>query len=554
MRILGLVGTFDELAGADRRVGRKVAGFGLTAALIQHLDFDELHCFLPFPSAGPRFEAAYAPWLQRARPRVRLFPALALAGQLQGVEYTALHATEVDRYLPELCHLRNRLAARPCPVTATPHTLSYWSSRVRGLYKVLPGPRTYDSIFCTSRAAMDHLAAAFATAAGELRGLGLMGAGYAGRLDLVPLGVDAAEFGRETQAAARQALGLPAEGLAFLCLGRLNPKDKFDLLPLMAALAQVNRRTPCRLILAGAEEAGYGRALMATAQGLGLKDRVHLFADFASAVKARLFAAADVFVSPADNLQETFGLSILEAMAAGRPVAAADYSGYRDLVAEGETGFLVPTLGPSAGAWAALDAAWPLMGERESALQVAQRTAVDFAPLLERLGRLAADPALRGRLGAAGRARVEQHFAWPKVIARMAALWTELKAAAQAAPPAPPGPDVLGAGLGRLFGGFFSAALGPDDDLCAGPLAADFQAGNWAASAHPEAAPGLPRAGLKDVLAAITAAGGAMSLAGLQAALAGRLHPEQVEHLALFGLKYGVLARGTGPQAARPGI
>lgn len=544
MRVLGLVGTFDELAGADRRVGRKVAGFGLTAALMRHLDCDELHCFLPFPGAAQRFEAAYAPWLAQARPRVRLLPALALPGQLQTTAYLALHATELDRYLPELCHLRNRLAARPCPITATPHTLSYWSSRVRGLYKVLPGPRPYDSVFCTSRAAMDHLEAAFNSAAAELRALGLNGAGYGGRLDLVPLGVDAAQFGGEDRAAARAALGLPMDGVAFLCLGRLNPKDKFDLLPLMAALALVNRSTPCRLILAGAEEAGYGRGLLATAQGVGLAGRVHLFADFASGQKARLYAAADVFVSPADNLQETFGLSLLEAMAAGRPVVAGDFSGYRDLVAEGETGFLVPALGPSAGAWAGLDAGWPILGERESALQAAQRTALDFSALLERLGRLAGDAGLRTRLGAAGRARAQRLFDWPVVVARMNGLWHELKAAALAAPPRPPEPDVLGAGLGRLFAGFFSASLTPQSRLVPGPLAPDFQAGGWATAAHPEAVPGLPTAGLQALLAAIMAAGGGASLAELGAALAGRLHPDQVEHLALFGLKYGVLARG----------
>ena len=53
-------------------------------------------------------------------------------------------------------------------------------------------------------------------------------------------------------------------------------------------------------------------------------------------------AAADVFCSPADNLQETFGISVLEAMASRLPVIASDWNGYRDLVQHGQTGWIVP--------------------------------------------------------------------------------------------------------------------------------------------------------------------------------------------------------------------
>ncbi|MBI0434912.1 glycosyltransferase family 4 protein [Roseomonas sp. KE0001] len=99
---------------------------------------------------------------------------------------------------------------------------------------------------------------------------------------------------------------------------------------------------------------------------------------------ARILAAADVFCLPSHF--EGLPMSVIEAMMTGLPVVATDIRGPREQVVEGGTGLLVPPM--------------------------------RVAPLAAALARLAADPALRARLGAAGRARALERFDEGKVIGR----------------------------------------------------------------------------------------------------------------------------------------
>ena len=58
-------------------------------------------------------------------------------------------------------------------------------------------------------------------------------------------------------------------------------------------------------------------------------------------LKRQALSAADLALSLVDNTQETFGLAVAEAMAAGLPVVASDWNGYRDLIRHGVDGYLV---------------------------------------------------------------------------------------------------------------------------------------------------------------------------------------------------------------------
>jgi glycosyltransferase involved in cell wall biosynthesis len=106
-----------------------------------------------------------------------------------------------------------------------------------------------------------------------------------------------------------------------------------------------------------------------------------------------ILAASDIVALPS-RFGEGCPNALLEAMAAGKPVVAARTGGIPEVVVDGETGLLVP---------------------RE-----------DLNALRRALLRLAADPALRAKMGAAGRDRVEREFSVDRVVKSYEALYSEL--------------------------------------------------------------------------------------------------------------------------------
>jgi glycosyltransferase involved in cell wall biosynthesis len=205
------------------------------------------------------------------------------------------------------------------------------------------------------------------------------------KLSVVPNGIPAPARIPEPDPALRMKLLEGRSGFLVLTLARLHEqKGHADLL---AAAAQVPDAT---FVLAG--DGPLRGELEQRARQLGVAGRC-VFLGHRRDVPA-LLAAADVFVLP--SLYEGLPVSVLEAMAAGRPVVATAIGGTDEAVRDEVTGLLVPPHDPAA--------------------------------LAAAIGRLRADPALARRLAAAGRDRVEREFSSEATALRVMEIYDEVLA------------------------------------------------------------------------------------------------------------------------------
>jgi starch synthase len=169
-------------------------------------------------------------------------------------------------------------------------------------------------------------------------------------------------------------------------------------------------------------------ATMQLASEIAPSVKVHNIGSVTGQGRTNVFAASDIFISLTDNIQETFGLSVIEAMSCGVPVIVTDWDGYRDTVRHGETGFRVSTMMAPSGSGGHIGQMHGAGGRpyNRYLMDVSQATAVDIRQATEFIVRLAKDQGLRHRMGQAGRRRAVALYDWSVVIPEYQALWAEL--------------------------------------------------------------------------------------------------------------------------------
>jgi len=281
----------------------------------------------------------------------------------------------------------------------------------------------------------------------------------------LPIPVEAMQQALPSQAKAREALGLPASAHVALWLGRLSMLTKVDPWPTYQILQRLATELaqPLWLIECGPddtpEQARHFQALRQLCPAvhflrLGGPEPVD------EATKFQALAAADLALSLVDNCQETFGLSVIEAMVAGLPVVATDWDGYRDSIRHGLDGFLVPSRWAPASQACSFRLGWQqelqLLSFPLVAGALGQLVQIDTAAARSYLATLFQNPALARAMGQQGRKRAQRRFSGPVVMQQYAELFGELSQRRQAGADYAAGKPPLALDPVQLFGHFAS--------------------------------------------------------------------------------------------------
>jgi glycosyltransferase involved in cell wall biosynthesis len=212
----------------------------------------------------------------------------------------------------------------------------------------------------------------------------------ASRIVTIPNFLDPQSFDPLTDASRQSLLaelGVPEDAFVVGIVARLSVvKDHATMLRALVELVTEIPNVHCVLVGEGPER---GR-IEALARELRIEDRVHLAGE-----RPQIPNLHGLFdVSVLCSTTEAFPNSVLEAMAAARPVVATDVGGTPDAVRQGSTGLLVPPSDPSR--------------------------------LASAIARLHAEPALRTKLGAAARRAAQSGYSALAVIRQVEALYTSL--------------------------------------------------------------------------------------------------------------------------------
>lgn len=206
------------------------------------------------------------------------------------------------------------------------------------------------------------------------------------KFDMIIYGTDPAALRPDETgvAALRADLGIGAGDVVALCVGRMVPKKGFDVL-IRALATPALRERPVVGVMVG--EGDDKAAWQQLALDLGVAERLRWVGNVPKTAIGRYYNMADVLAMPSvSRPADGLNVCVLDAMSCGKPVVGTTVAGNPLAIVNEETGLLIAEQ--------------------------------DADALAGALARLADDPTLRRRMGAASRARIENELGWPHLARR----------------------------------------------------------------------------------------------------------------------------------------
>jgi len=414
-----------------RIMGRQAAGEGFLKALARYGSAESLYCFTPNHTEFEEFQRQVHPWLTRKQ-RIKWIPNLPALREV-GTLY------KPDVQINRLAWARRYTELGTYSLCGITHTLaSQEAMAIVGDLLIAP-IQPWDALICTSIAAKTTIEQLLETWADYLEQRLGSRPPVTINLPVIPLGVDCDTFpqgqtAKDIRHQLRQQWGIEPDDLVVLFVGRLIFHAKAHPLPLYLAIERAAQATnkKVHLIQAGWFEDQQQELMFKQCAALFCPSANPIFIDSRQPQLRQniwtIGSVADIFISLADNIQETFGLTPIEAMAAGLPVVVADWNGYRETVRHEVDGLRIPTLMSPPGCGLDFAASYYTNSLNYSTYigHVSLMTAVDVDACTQALTTLFTQPELRQRLGENGRQRARSTYDWRVIIAAYENLWQDL--------------------------------------------------------------------------------------------------------------------------------
>lgn len=251
---------------------------------------------------------------------------------------------------------------------------------------------------------------------------------------VIPLGVHGEKFAcvnNQDKKASRDAFGITPDSIVILYVGRLSFHAKANPFSMYKAIERASIDSARNIVLL---ECGWfynsqiEDSFSEASKILCPSVRILKVDGLNSESLRSAWLSADIFCSFADNIQETFGITPVEAMAAGLPVVVSDWNGYKDTVRHGIDGFRISTLSPSSLPNQEIHrahAAGRIDYDTYLSLTSIQ-VSINHKEAFEAFLRLIESESLRRIMGSNGQRRVADTYDWKVVIPQYESLWDQL--------------------------------------------------------------------------------------------------------------------------------
>ena len=318
-----------------------------------------------------------------------------------------------------------------CGVT---HTTS--SSRImQEIESLVYSPiQKWDALICTSKSVYSNVLKIIKVTEENLKNKLNATKFIRPQLPVIPLGINTSKFNftYKEKSDARQIFKINKNEIVVLYVGRLSFHAKANPFPMYKALEAASKKADKKLVLI---ECGWfpnnelKNAFVSASEYLCPNIRIIHADGNNSNIKFKAFASADIFCSLADNIQETFGITPIEAMASGLPVIVSDWDGYKDSIRDTIDGFLIPTMMPPAESGIDLAFRYALGIDTYDRYigYTSNLISVDIESATKAFYTLLINERLRVEMGKNAKSRAVSTFDWSRIMEKYEDLWSDLR-------------------------------------------------------------------------------------------------------------------------------